>query len=148
MLATSERIELLENAEELAAMVLDSDIAEHYRISLYRLQTNRETQNKIQKFVRLKDAYEDVQRFGRYHPDYKTIMIQVREAKRDMDMDMLVADFKKAENDLQSLLDEISMYVGKAVSEHVKVPTGNPFFDGGGCSTGGCGTGGGCGCSA
>lgn len=148
MLATSERIELLENAEELAAMVLDSDIAEHYRICLYRLQTNRETQDKIQKFVRLKDAYEDVQRFGRYHPDYKTIMIQVREAKRDMDMDMLVADFKKAENDLQSLLDEISMYVGKAVSEHVKVPTGNPFFDGGGCSTGGCGTGGGCGCSA
>ncbi|SFA75886.1 MULTISPECIES: YlbF family regulator [unclassified Bacillus (in: firmicutes)] len=148
MLATSERIELLENAEELAAMVLDSEIAEQYRKCLYRLQTNRETQNKIQRFVRLKDVYEDVQRFGRYHPDYKTIMMQVREAKRDMDMDIIVAAFKKAETDLQSLLDEISMYVGRSVSEHVKVPTGNPFFEGGGCSTGGCGTGGGCGCSA
>jgi cell fate (sporulation/competence/biofilm development) regulator YlbF (YheA/YmcA/DUF963 family) len=74
-------------------------------------------------------------------------MSQIREYKRDMDLDSHVAEFKLAENDLQSLLDEISMFVGGAVSQHIKVPSGNPFFDTSSHGSG-CGGGGSCGCSA
>ncbi|MGQ0518661.1 YlbF family regulator, partial [Bacillus sp. D-CC] len=49
------------------------------------------------------------------------------------------------ETALQKLLDEVSVAIGSEVSSSIKVPTGNPFFDAGGCG-GGCGTGGGCGC--
>jgi cell fate (sporulation/competence/biofilm development) regulator YlbF (YheA/YmcA/DUF963 family) len=148
LLATSERVELLENAERLGDMVLESDVAEHYRDCLNRLRTSRETQRKISRFVKLKDQYEDAQRFGKYHPDYKKIMMEIREAKRDMDLDDRVAEFKRAENDLQALLDQISLLIGTSVSKHVKVPTGNPFFDTGSSCGGGCGSGGSCGCSA
>lgn len=145
MLATSERVELLEYAEQLAEMALESDIVEQYQICLYKMQNNKTTQEKIRRFVGLKELYEEVQRFGKYHPDYKRVMTQIREFKREMDLDPHVADFKLAENDLQNLLDEISMFVGTAVSKNVKVPAGNPFF-----STeshgGGCGSGGSCGC--
>jgi cell fate (sporulation/competence/biofilm development) regulator YlbF (YheA/YmcA/DUF963 family) len=147
MLATSERVELLEYAEELAQMVIESDIVEQYQICLYKMQTNKETQEKINRFVNLKELYEEVQRFGKYHPDYKRVMSQIREYKRDMDLDPHVADFKLAENDLQSLLDEISMQVGGAVSKQIKVPTGNPFFHSDSHGSG-CGGGGSCGCSA
>jgi cell fate (sporulation/competence/biofilm development) regulator YlbF (YheA/YmcA/DUF963 family) len=147
VLATLERIELLENAEQLAKMVLESDIAEQYRISLYKLQNSKDSQEKIRQFVELKELYEEVQRFGKYHPDYKRVMMQIREYKRAMDLDPLVADFKLAENDLQALLDEISLLVGGAVSPHIKVPTGNPFFQTGSHSSG-CGGGGSCSCSA
>lgn len=148
MLATIERVELLENAEQLGKMVLESEVAEHYRDCLYKLRTSKETQIKISRFVKLKDQYEDVQRFGKYHPDYKSIMMQIREAKRDMDLDANVAEFKMAENDLQSLLDEISALIGGSVSRHIKVPAGNPFFETGSSCGGGCGSGGSCGCSA
>lgn len=144
MLATMERVQLVEFAENLAKMVLESEIAEQYKVCLYRMQNNQETQKKIQRFVKLKDLYEEVQRFGKYHPDYKRVMTQIREYKREMDLDPNVAEFKLAENDLQSLLDEISKAIGGAVSEHIKVPTGNPFFDTGHGS--GCGSGGSCGC--
>ncbi|MFK9092304.1 YlbF family regulator [Bacillus salipaludis] len=144
MLATIERIELLENAEGLAKMVLDSDIAEQYQICLYKMQNNKETKRKINQFVNLKELYEEVQRFGKYHPDYKRVMMQIREYKREMDLDPFVAEFKLAENDLQSLLDQISMLIGSAVSKHIKVPSGNLFFDSGHGS--GCGGGGSCGC--
>jgi cell fate (sporulation/competence/biofilm development) regulator YlbF (YheA/YmcA/DUF963 family) len=148
MLATTERIILLDEAEELAKMILQSDIANAYQISLYKLRSNKESQRKINSFIRVKERYEEVQRFGKYHPDYKLVMGQIRDIKREMDLDDQVAEFKRAENDLQQLLDEVSMIVGKSVSIHVKVPTGNPFFDSGsGCSTGGCGSGGSCGCS-
>jgi cell fate (sporulation/competence/biofilm development) regulator YlbF (YheA/YmcA/DUF963 family) len=141
MLATLERLELLENTERLAAMIVESEIVEQYRICLYRLNKSKESQRKIKRFVSIKELYEEVQRFGKYHPDYKRVMTQVREFKREMDLDPLVADFKLAENDLQNLLDEISVLVGSAVSEHIKVPTGNPFFDSGHSCSGGCGSG-------
>jgi cell fate (sporulation/competence/biofilm development) regulator YlbF (YheA/YmcA/DUF963 family) len=146
VLATSEGIEILDHTDQLAKMILKSDIASQYRICLYNLKSNKESQRKIRKFVSLKDLYEDVQRFGKYHPDYKQVMKDVRVAKREMDLDPCVADFKVAENDLQGLLDEISVLIGGAVSENIKVPTGNPFFEtSSGCSSGGCGSGGGCG---
>ncbi|MEH7334912.1 YlbF family regulator [Neobacillus drentensis] len=144
MLATLERIELLDQADQLSKMVLESEIVEHYQICLYKMQTNKETQRKINRFVNLKELYEEVQRFGKYHPDYKRVMSQIRDYKREMDLDPLVAEFKLAENDLQALLDEISLLIGGAVSKHIKVPTGNPFFDSGHGS--GCGGGGSCGC--
>lgn len=147
MLATIERIELLDKAEELVQMVLNSDIAENYRQCLYRVKSSKETQAKISSFVKMKERYEEVQRFGRYHPDYKEVMGQIRILKREVDLDDFVAEFKRAENDLQALLDEISVLIGRSVSDNVKVPTGNPFFDTGSSCGGGCGSGGSCGCS-
>lgn len=143
---TSERVLLLEEAEQLVSMILQSDIAEYYRECLYKVKTNAETQRKVREFVAMKDRYEEVQRFGKYHPDYKDIMGKIRLVKRELDMDLVIAEFKKAENDLQSLLDEVSVIIGRSVSDSVKVPTGNPFFESS-CS-GGCGSGGSCGCSA
>ena len=91
-------------AEQIAKMIIESEIAHHYFSCLYKVKNNSETQQKIQKFVKMKEQYEDVQRFGKYHPDYKTIMKEIRELKREMDLDENVAEFRKAENDLQSLL--------------------------------------------
>jgi cell fate (sporulation/competence/biofilm development) regulator YlbF (YheA/YmcA/DUF963 family) len=129
-------------------MVLQSDVAENYRQCLYRLNKDSHAQALIAEFVKIKEQYEDVQRFGKYHPDYKTITRQVRDVKRQVDLHATIAAFKKAESELQKLLDEISVILGQAVSEHVKVPTGNPFFDTGSSCGGGCGSGGSCGCSA
>ncbi|MFT8320343.1 MAG: YlbF family regulator [Bacillus sp. (in: firmicutes)] len=149
MLATTEILLIEEEAEAIADMILESEIAEQYRICLSSLNTNKETQQRILAFNKMKVQYEEVQRFGRYHPEYKKVMVEIRQLKREMDLDAHVAAFKIAENHLQKLLDEVSVIIGRSVSEFIKVPTGNPFFDElSGCSSGGCGTGGGCSCSA
>ncbi|WP_433749434.1 YlbF family regulator [Falsibacillus pallidus] len=149
MLATtSEKLEIILAAEELAQMIIHSDIAENYRECFQKMKSSAHTQLKVRTFAKLKDQYEDVQRFGKYHPDYKRIMKEVREAKREMDLDENVAEFRRAETDLQQVLDQISVQLGGAVSEHIKVPTGNPFFDSMSSCSGGCGSGGGCSCSA
>lgn len=148
MLATSERVIILDEAEQLAKMILESDITENYYFCLNRLNNTEETQRKVKVFTKLKEQYEEVQRFGKYHPDYKKVMTSIREAKREMDLDENVLLYKKAENELQSLLDEISVLIGSSVSKHIKVPTGNPYFDNQSGCGGSCGTGGSCGCSA
>jgi cell fate (sporulation/competence/biofilm development) regulator YlbF (YheA/YmcA/DUF963 family) len=144
LLATLERVEILDAAENIAEMILHSDTMEYYNKCLINIRNSEESQKKITAFTKMKEQYEEVQRFGKYHPDYMEIMKATRKLKREMDMDGNVAEFKKAENDLQGLLDEISLLIGRSVSEHIKVPTDNPFFEhssdcGGSCGTGGCG---------
>lgn len=145
IVATLESVMILEKAEQLARAVVCSDIAERYRECYKALQQEEEVQALIQQFTAMKERYEEVQRFGKYHPDFTSVTKQMRELKRSVDLHDKIAAFKRAENDLQKLLDEISVIVGSEVSPSIKVPTGNPFFDAGGCG-GGCGTGGGCGC--
>ncbi|MBA4537950.1 YlbF family regulator [Bacillus aquiflavi] len=147
MLATTERVEILDEAEALAKMILQSKTVEFYLDCFYKLKNNKQAQKKIKEFVKIKEQYEEVQRFGKYHPDYKFVMNNIRQVKREMDLDEDVANFKKAETELQMLLDDISKIIGKSISEHVKVPTGNPYFDHVSSCGGGCGAGGSCGCS-
>lgn len=145
IVATLESVMILESAEHLAKAVVRSDIAEQYRKCYKVLRQDEEVQVLIGQFTAMKERYEEVQRFGKYHPDFTSVTKQMRELKRAVDLHEKIAAFKKAENDLQKLLDEISVIVGSEISSSIKVPTGNPFFDAGGCG-GGCGTGGGCGC--
>ncbi|MGM9950484.1 MAG: YlbF family regulator [Lysinibacillus sp.] len=150
MLMTSEWAFILDEADMLSAMILSSEQARNLRIAYQAVYGDAELAAQVRAFSRLKEHYEDVQRFGKYHPDYHTIMKKIREQKRALDLNEKVAQLKVAENDYQDLLDEISLIIGKSVSEAVKVPVSNPFFStgGGGCSTGGCGSGGSCSCSA
>ncbi|WP_328284576.1 YlbF family regulator [Anoxybacillus sp. J5B_2022] len=146
IVATLERLEILNKAELLGKMIGESEVAEHYRHCWKKLKRDDTAQKLIAQFTKAKERYEEVQRFGKYHPDYHTIMKETREIKRQLDFHETIAAFKKAEKEMQRLLDEISVLIGKAVSEQVKVPTGNPYFASlSGCS-GGCGTGGSCGC--
>ena len=149
MLTTLETIDIIEKAEALGEIVIQSEIGENYFHHLYKVKNDKLAQQKMNKFVALKDLYEEVQRFGKYHPEYKRVNTEIRVAKREMDLHPTIADFKRAETDLQTVLDEISLKLGKAVSEQIKVPTGNLFFDSSSssCSSGGCGSGGSCGCA-
>lgn len=148
MIMTSEWAFILDEADELSAMILSSEQAQKLRNAYNDVYSNEKLVQQIQAFTRMKEQYEDVQRFGKYHPDYHKIMKEIRQQKRQLDLNELVANLKFAENDFQDLLDEISLIIGKSVSEAVKVPVSNPFFaSNSSCGTG-CGSGGSCSCSA
>ncbi len=146
MIATTmELINVADAADELGEMILQSEVAARYRDCYHKLYTIKSVKQKIYAFSRLKEQYEDAQRFGRFHPDYKRIMMETRTAKREMDMDEHVAAFRQAETELQQLLDEVSLLIARSVSEQVKVPGAGSLFSSG---CGSCGSGGSCGCSA
>lgn len=145
MIATLEYVDILDKSEVIAKMVLHSEVYEAYMEAKLAMENDPETQVLIKEFTQVKDQYEDVQRFGRYHPDYSEIMKTVRMKKRAMDLNDKVATFKIAERKFQGLLDEISQYIAFSVSDQIKVPKdGAALTD---CGTG-CGSGGACGCKA
>ncbi|TGB05031.1 YlbF family regulator [Halobacillus salinus] len=147
MLATMEIVDLLDRSEAIGEMIMNSETMQEYQQAKFALENDKEAQRLIKQFADMKEHYEDVQRFGRYHPDYSTIMKKVRSVKREMDMHERVATFKKAERQVQKLLDEISETVAFSVSEQIKVPKNGMALTDSGCS-GGCGSGGSCGCAS
>jgi len=146
LIATMEYVDILDRSEQLGKMVLQSDVMQAYVNTRQQLDEDKEAQQLIQAFINIKEHYDDVQRFGRYHPDFNEIMKKVRTTKRAMDMNDKVATFKVAERNMQTLLDEISQHVAESVSEQVKAPKDGAALSDGGC---GCGSGGGgCGCAS
>lgn len=149
MIATLEYVDVLDKSEHLGEMIIQSDVMKAYEHSRKELANDLESQRLITAFTNIKIHYDDVQRFGRYHPDYNEIMKSLRSTKREMDMNDKVAAFKVAERNLQRLLDDISKYIAESVSEQVKAPKDGAALTDGGCSSGGgCGSGGGCSCQA
>lgn len=143
MLATIEIIDLLDLTDELAEMVNQSEQMLNYIEKKRQLKQDQESQNLIRSFEQKKEQYEDVQRFGRYHPDYRVITKETRLLKREVDMLDSVAQFKIAERELQMLLDDISAKIAHSVSEQIMVPRDGALF-----TDVGCGHGGSCGCNA
>lgn len=147
MLMTDEWLTIIEHAEELVQYVASSEVVDRYNKAREIVYSDDALLKEIREFTYLKERYEEVQRFGRYHPDYRTVMKDIRLRKRALDVNEKVAALRISENDVQQLFDEIGIIIGKSVSESVKVPTGNGFFTSSSCGTG-CGSGGSCSCSA
>lgn len=147
MMITSDWAVILDEADELSRMILSSEVANKLKSAYDNVYSNDLLVQEIYKFQKIKEQYEDVQRFGKYHPDYKEVTKVIREQKRKLDLNDCIAALKFAENDFQDVLDEISLILAKTVSESVKVPVSNPFFSTStSCGTS-CGTGGSCSCS-
>lgn len=148
MKMTSEWVMILDEVDQLNDLILNSDVHRQLVDATEAVYSNPSLVQKITEFNKTKDLYEDVQRFGKYHPDYTQIMKLIRTQKRELDMDETISALKVAENEFQDLLDEIGIIIGKTISEAVKVPVSNPFFQTDPGCGGSCGTGGGCSCSA
>ncbi|MBQ0137991.1 MAG: YlbF family regulator [Kurthia sp.] len=148
MKITSEWVLILDEVDQLNEMILASEPYKELQKATNNVYSNKLLVNQIEEFNQMKLQYEDVQRFGKYHPDYSKIMKSIRMQKRALDLDENISELRIAENNFQDLLDEIGVLVGKTVSESVKVPVSNPFFASDSGCGGSCGTGGGCSCSA
>src|SRR5690625_656670 len=148
MIATLEHVDILDRSEQLVQKILQCEVVKQYKQAKYDLQKDEYAQQLIRDFVATKEDYDDVQRFGRYHPDYNQIMKRVRATKRKMDLNDKVAIYKIAERNLQNLLDEVSEQIALSVSEQIKVPKDSAFLSNSSCGGDGCGSGGSCSCQA
>lgn len=144
MIATIEKVHILDKAEEMVQMITESDVYERYVYTKQQIKNDETIQQMIKEFVKMKDVYAEVQRFGKYHPDYEKVTTEIRQLKRKMDLHETIAVFKKTEDELNTLLVSVAGIVAGSVSTNIKVPTGNPYFDQ--LPSCGCGSGGGCGC--
>lgn len=79
-----ETLSILDDIEALSDMIVDSATYHDYIEAKELLYQDDEAHLLYSAFLKSKDKYDDVMRFGRYHPDYKTIMMETRQRKEHM----------------------------------------------------------------
>ncbi|MBG9774378.1 YlbF family regulator [Brevibacillus laterosporus] len=134
---------LLLEADDLAIMINESREVNDYLQTKQAMENDEAVLLYIQRFNRKRQDYEEVQRFGKYHPDFHKVMAEIRELKQSYEALPAVRNFKKAEARLDQLLYQVGRVIADSVSESVKVPSNNPIME---AMASGCGTGGSCGC--
>lgn len=143
-----EYVDILNKSEQLTEFILQSEVMSRYEEAYLRLYNDEIATQLIRSFNSMKERYEEVERFGRYHPDYAEVMREVRAIKREMDMHPFVAEYKLQERELQRFLDDISEVIARSVSDQIIVPREDSLYSSAGCTTGNCGTGQACSCSS
>ncbi len=141
---TEKELEIMDQLDALNSKVMETTEYRHYCKYRELLDTDPAAAGLIYRFTKMKEEFEEVQRFGKYHPDFSTKRREINQFKKELDMNPVVMEYRKAEYQLQALLDEILYHVSIGVSQNVNVVSSNPFFSVGGES--GCSTGGSCGC--
>ncbi|MDH6364225.1 cell fate (sporulation/competence/biofilm development) regulator YlbF (YheA/YmcA/DUF963 family) [Enterococcus sp. PF1-24] len=129
MIINDELFILEDCCNELVTTLLSSETTANYqkkRLALNNSQTVKELQQAFQKH---KNTFEEIERFSSFAPDYKAKKVAVFQAKRQLDLNETVAEFRVAETNLQELLDEVCLSVANTISKSVKVSAGNPFFE-------------------
>lgn len=144
---TEEWLDILEASDALAAQIVQSDLAQRYFNAKRAVYEDEQLVQHIEQFLNMKERYEEVQRFGKYHPDYREVMTAVRKQKRALDLNEKIGNYRLAETKLQEMLDLVGYTLAQAVSDNVAVDSSNPFFETRSCGAG-CGAGGACSCSA
>ncbi|CAD2077136.1 YlbF family regulator [Phocicoccus pinnipedialis] len=139
MFLTFSDIEILDQLEKVGLMIRESEEYHSYKKYQDLLHKDDECRKLINAFTKLKEEFSEVERFGRYHPDFNEMRRKVNKMKKEIDLNPVVIEYRRAEYLLQNILDEVMYIIGQSVSEHANVVSHNPFFSGktgGGCSTG------------
>lgn len=117
-----------EQLDKLLTAIYHSEIYTDYIEHAKALKQDQIATDKINEFTALREKFTDIQQYGYHHPDYKEMSKALRKLKREVDCLSAVAQYKKAEVQLQVLLDQIVEKLAESVSVNIKVDAGSPFF--------------------
>lgn len=142
MIYTSSFLEIEDQIDQLVETILNSEQAKLYISYAKKVQSSPTVQEKAAAFMKAKENFEKIESYGKYAPDFTEKRRVLRAAKRNLDVDEIVAQFRFFETDFQDILDQTSYAVAQSVSKEIKVDAGNPFFEfakkgcGGNCHAG------------
>jgi cell fate (sporulation/competence/biofilm development) regulator YlbF (YheA/YmcA/DUF963 family) len=128
---------ILMQAYEVGDLINRSLEAADYLYWKQVLEQDEAAQRGIRELAKLKDLFEETQRFGHYHPNYHEALDKVKAAESKLAELESVARFKEAEERLDELLYTVSETIAHAVSDTIKVPSNQLLPSEGGCSHGG-----------
>lgn len=114
--------EIIEKTYELVDEIKGSEDYKKLQKLHKIIDTNSEIKELINIFKKYNDKYEEVSKYGKYHPDLKKVQKQFSEAKTNLYSNKLVKEYKELENRIQKILDNISKELAIGVSKKIKHP--------------------------
>lgn len=132
--------EVIINTYELADLINQSNEVAVYLKYKQEIETDEEIRKLKGELAKVKQLYEETERFGKYHPDFNEAKVKVDEVLNKINQHQLIKSYKQAEDKLNQLLYSISSTLAGSISSSIKVPRDNNVLDDPFCTTGSCNT--------
>lgn len=78
--------------------------------------------NLIKEFNDAKIKYNEVSKYGKYHPDLKEVQLELAKSKEALFTNEIISEYKQLEKEIQKILDEVSRKIASSVSPKIKHP--------------------------
>ena len=127
LIINEELFALEEQCSQLVRTIKASSAMKEYKQAKNQLTISISAQTKIARFQEAKDKLEAIEKYREYAPDFFELRQAVFQAKRVMDMDEAVYQYRVTERTLQVQLDLIAKKIASAVSKNILVTAGGAF---------------------
>lgn len=86
------------------------------------IETDSHIIKLIESFNKYKEKYQEVKKYGKYHPDLKQVQAQFAKSKTELYENEIIKEYKELEKRIQQTLDQISTDIANAISNKIKHP--------------------------
>ncbi len=86
------------------------------------IDENSEIQDMIFNFNKMNEKYEEVIKYGKYHPDLAKVQKEFSKTKELLYTNPVIKEYKTIEKEIQTQLDVISKEIALAISKKVRYP--------------------------
>ncbi len=114
--------QILEKVYDVVDEMKNSDAYKRLMELKQLMEQSPEVQAKAALFQKQYERYEEVKRYGKFHPDLKTTQKVFQEAKIALYEDLFVSEYKQLEQTIQKELDTISKTIATTISHKIKHP--------------------------
>ncbi len=130
--------EIILQTYDLAEMINSSkEVAEYLKYK--KLLDNESEVLKLRRQLQKdKELYEETKRFGKFHPDYNQAQQRIDKTLEEINANQIIKKYKKAEEEVNRLLYEISKGLSESVSQSIIVQGNDDLLSEAICSTGTC----------
>jgi len=114
--------EIIEKTYELVDEIKAQDSYKRILVLKNEIDNNPQINELVKTFQKLNEKYEEVTKYGKYHPDLKKVKQDFSTAKVNLYTHDVVKEYKALEKELQRELNLISTEIAVAVSSKIKHP--------------------------
>lgn len=114
--------EIIEKTYELVEEIKSQDSYKRILVLKKEIQKSPDIKQLIETFQTLNLKFEEVSKYGKYHPDLKVVQRDFSHAKTKLYTNSVVKEYKKLEKELQKDLNLISTEIAVAISSKIKHP--------------------------
>ncbi len=82
---------------------------------------DEEVNKRLDTYKRWQEKYQDVKKYGHYHPDFKDVQKSFQSAKIQLYTHPLMVEYLEAYKAFQSLLDQFTKTLAMTISEQIQI---------------------------
>jgi cell fate (sporulation/competence/biofilm development) regulator YlbF (YheA/YmcA/DUF963 family) len=137
LIYTENTFEIENDCDVLKDVLIHSKAFQQLLVAKRQMENDAEVGKLRFEFLMKKERFEEYEKYAEDKKKLQSLKLEMIRAKRKLDMNEVVSNYRLLHTEIQSLLDTIVTSIAGSIDEEIKVDAGSALFKNNGCK-GGC----------